>query len=87
MLSPAAPRQVAARLGVELVGVNLPGHYFLTPADPALEFLIDPFEGERPALPSLHHHCADSLAPPPPLPAIPPAAAAAAWPHQRRTKP
>lgn len=38
-------QEVAARLGVALVGVNVPGHFFLAPADPDLEFLIDPFAG------------------------------------------
>eukprot|EP00887_Chlorella_sp_A99_P006747 scaffold3.g6747.t1 len=38
-------QEVAARLGVALVGVNVPGHFFLAPADPDLDFLIDPFAG------------------------------------------
>lgn len=39
--------QVAARLGLPMHGVNVPGHFFLTPADPSLEFLVDAFEGGR----------------------------------------
>ena len=36
--------EVAARCGVELHGVNLPGRFLLTPADPELEFFVDAFE-------------------------------------------
>jgi hypothetical protein len=50
--------EVAARLGgsggcgggLPLLGVNIPGHFFLSPADPELEFLIDPFTGGLPGL-------------------------------------
>lgn len=28
-----------------MVGVNLPGHFFIAPADPELEFLVDAFNG------------------------------------------
>jgi regulator of sirC expression with transglutaminase-like and TPR domain len=37
--------EVARRCGIELVGVNVPGHYFLTPVSEDLEFFIDVFEG------------------------------------------
>jgi regulator of sirC expression with transglutaminase-like and TPR domain len=35
--------EVAKRCGFELHGVNLPGHFVLTPADPELEFFIDAY--------------------------------------------
>ena len=35
--------QVAQRLGMPMLGCNIPGHFFVSPADPELEFLIDPF--------------------------------------------
>jgi regulator of sirC expression with transglutaminase-like and TPR domain len=28
-----------------MVGVNIPAHFFISPADPQLEFLVDPFGG------------------------------------------
>jgi len=37
--------EVAKRCGLELFGVNIPGHFLLTPADPELEFFIDAFDG------------------------------------------
>ncbi|PSC67808.1 transcriptional regulator [Micractinium conductrix] len=37
--------QVAQRLGVPMVGVNLPGHFFIAPADPSYEFFVDAFAG------------------------------------------
>ena len=43
---PAVPAaQVAQRLGVPMVGVNLPGHFFIAPADPSYEFFVDAFAG------------------------------------------
>lgn len=43
----AVDAQVARRVGLDLVGVNLPGHFFIAPADPELEFLVDAFNGGR----------------------------------------
>ncbi|KAL4432003.1 hypothetical protein ABPG77_000270 [Micractinium sp. CCAP 211/92] len=37
--------QVAHRLGLPMVGVNIPGHFMISPADPELEFLVDAFQG------------------------------------------
>lgn len=37
--------EVAKRCDLHLHGVNVPGHFLLTPADPELEFFIDAFEG------------------------------------------
>lgn len=37
--------QVAERLGLPMVGVNIPGHFFVAPASPDMEFLVDAFEG------------------------------------------
>lgn len=39
--------EVAARCDFPLHGVNVPGHFLLTPADPDLEFFIDAFEGGK----------------------------------------
>ena len=36
--------EVAKRVGFDVYGVNVPGRFYLTPADPDLEFLIDPFD-------------------------------------------
>jgi regulator of sirC expression with transglutaminase-like and TPR domain len=43
--------EVSKRVGLELSGVNIPGHFFLTPTDPDLQFLVDVFEGKRCHLP------------------------------------
>ena len=45
--SPTTLLQVAQRLGLPMVGVNLPGHFFVAPADPDLQFLVDAFHGVR----------------------------------------
>lgn len=37
--------EVAKRLGLPMVGVNIPGHFFITPANPDMEFLVDAFDG------------------------------------------
>lgn len=37
--------QVAHRLGLPMVGVNIPGHFMISPADPELAFLVDAFQG------------------------------------------
>lgn len=37
--------EVAKRCGFDLYGVNVPGHFYLTPADPELEFFVDAFNG------------------------------------------
>lgn len=37
--------ETARRCGFELYGVNIPGHFLLTPANPDLEFFIDAFDG------------------------------------------
>jgi len=29
-----------------MIGVNIPGHFFVAPASPDMEFLVDAFEGE-----------------------------------------
>lgn len=39
--------EVATRCEFSLHGVNVPGHFLLTPADPDLEFFIDAFDGGR----------------------------------------
>jgi regulator of sirC expression with transglutaminase-like and TPR domain len=42
--------EVAARCGFPLYGCNVPGHFLLTPADPELQFFVDPFDGGRVAV-------------------------------------
>ena len=37
--------QVAQRLGLPMIGVNIPGHFFIAPANPDMEFLVDAFNG------------------------------------------
>lgn len=37
--------EVARRCGIELYGVNVPGHFLLSPADQELEFFVDAFDG------------------------------------------
>jgi regulator of sirC expression with transglutaminase-like and TPR domain len=39
--------EVSKRCGFELHGVNVPGHFFLTPNDPELEFFIDAYNGGK----------------------------------------
>ena len=39
--------EVAKRCGFELHGVNVPGHFFLTPTDPEIEFFIDAYNGGK----------------------------------------
>jgi regulator of sirC expression with transglutaminase-like and TPR domain len=29
-----------------MIGVNIPGHFFIAPANPDMEFLVDAFNGE-----------------------------------------
>jgi regulator of sirC expression with transglutaminase-like and TPR domain len=37
--------EVARRCGIELYGINIPGHFLLSPADEELEFFVDAFDG------------------------------------------
>ncbi|KAH7619650.1 hypothetical protein Ndes2526B_g06632 [Nannochloris sp. 'desiccata'] len=39
--------EVAKRCEFELHGVNIPGHFFLSPTDPELEFFIDAYNGGK----------------------------------------
>lgn len=54
-LKPTA--QVAHRLGLPMVGVNIPGHFMISPADPELEFLVDAFQGEQGLCVALSCYC------------------------------
>ncbi|GAB4821664.1 hypothetical protein N2152v2_008710 [Parachlorella kessleri] len=37
--------EVARRVGLPMLGVNIPGHFFITPSLEGTEFLVDPFQG------------------------------------------
>lgn len=37
--------QVAERVGLPMLGVNIPGHFFITPKAEGTEFLVDAFAG------------------------------------------
>lgn len=37
--------EVARRCNIDLYGVNIPGHFLLSPADESLEFFVDAFDG------------------------------------------
>ena len=39
--------EVCEELGLPMVGLNAPAHLLLAPADPALSFVVDPFEAGR----------------------------------------